>query len=834
MTFWAYTVREMKRRPARTALTFLGITLGLAVVVATRLAIHTAHRAYGEMATGLAARPALEVTSLAPGVLDAHLAPALRPVAGVAGVLPCLDGVVALTADGGNLSLRLLGVDLSSAEAAALWPLREGRPPEGADEAVVDADLAASLRVAPGRRLRLWAATGPAEIRLTGVLQPSAGGVSGVLVVPLASARRLLGIPRGVHRLHVLLAEGADADRVRAEVSARLPPGFTVHEPGGGGALARAALLSAEQALEALGVLALVAAGFVILNTFQLNLGQRRGQFATLRALGATPGQVTGLLLREAALLGVAGTLAGCAAGIGLAVGLLHLVGQYLGTGMPALSFPPGPFVLALVLGPATALGSALLPAWRAGRVRGLEGLAPRRDPPHGRLGRWPVCVGLLLVGAGTVLGVGLCRAWFPAPVADSLLSGTLALLLIGGVAALPGLAGPLLRLAEGLPLGAELAIASRQLRRHGTRTALTAGILFLALAVAVAFGNSLRGAVRDLRRWYGQTVVADYLVRGSMTDTTFALASALPEELGEELCGSSPAAVVDRLAFVPAQAGGRAALVLARTFAPECALPLDLREGEASAVRDGLARGEAVLGTGLAAGLGLHCGDTLTLATSGGPRAVRVAGVASEYAVGGQTLYLEWETARRLLGVPGVHAFLVRARPGGVAALGATLREFCGGRGLLLQSNAELAGLVDRLVGRVSGALWALMALAFVVASLGVVNTLALSVHEQAREFGVLRALGLGWRGVFRVVLGQGVLLWAIGAAPGALAGLGLAYLINRGASPAAVPPIPFRVDALVVAGACALALVTALVAALLPARRAAGLSVVRAVRQS
>jgi putative ABC transport system permease protein len=135
--------------------------------------------------------------------------------------------------------------------------------------------------------------------------------------------------------------------------------------------------------------------------------------------------------------------------------------------------------------------------------------------------------------------------------------------------------------------------------------------------------------------------------------------------------------------------------------------------------------------------------------------------------------------------------------------------------------------------VGRVSGVLWALMALAFVVASLGVVNTLTLNVHEQTREFGVLRAVGLERRGVCRVVLGQGVLLWAVGAAPGALAGLALAYLINRGASPAAVPPVPFRVDGLIVAGACALALAVALLAAFLPAWRAAAVPVVRAVRQ-
>jgi putative ABC transport system permease protein len=834
MTIWIYTLRELRRRPGRTVLTFLGIALGLAVIVATRLAIQTARAAYGDMADGLAGQPALEVVSTAQGVFDADWADTLRGVPGVAAILPCLDGVVALASNRGNLSVRLLGIDLADPEMATLWPLRAGQLLEGANEALADADLAQSLGVTPGCWLRLWAASGPAKVRIAGILQPRASALGGVLVVRLTTARRLLGVPRGTHRLHVLLSDRANADAVTAALVRRLPAGLTVQSPRERDALARAALLSAEQGLDALGIMALVAAAFVILNTFQLNLGQRSGQFATLRALGATPGQVARLLLREAALLGIVGTLAGCVAGAVLAVGLLHLVGQFLGVPLPALRLTAGPFLVALVLGPVTTLAAALLPAWRAGHVPVLQALARCHHPANRPLGGWSVRLGLVLLVLGAMLGTGLCRGWFSPAANERLLPATLAVLLMGGVTALPALSSPLLRLLEVLPLGVEPALAGRQLRRHCGRTARTAGVLFLALAIAVAFGNSLRGVVRDLRRWYGQTIVADFLVRGSMTDTAFTLAAALPQALGEEIGRLAPGATVDRLAFVPALAGGQPTLVLARTFTPGYPLALDLREGDETSVRHGLARGDAVLGTGLAARLSLHCGDTITLATGAEPRVVRVAGIANEYAVGGLTLYLEWGSARRFLRVPGVHAFLVRAGPGGSATLGQSLRGFCAARGLLLQSNAELGALVGGLVGRVTGVLWALMALAFIVASLGIVNTLTLNVHEQTQEFGMLRALGLGRRGVCRVVLWQGVLLWGVSALPGTLAGLALAYLINRGGCAAAVPPIPFRVDAVVVAGASMLALGTALVAALLPARRANGVSVVQAARQS
>ncbi len=197
----------------------------------------------------------------------------------------------------------------------------------------------------------------------------------------------------------------------------------------------------------------------------------------------------------------------------------------------------------------------------------------------------------------------------------------------------------------------------------------------------------------------------------------------------------------MDRIAFVPAEIEDRPVLVLARTFAADRSLPLDLQEGDEASVRRGLLAGEAVLGTGLAQRLGLHQGGVLKLTTVQGVREVRIAGTAVEYASGGLALYLEWETARRLLDVPGVHVFLVSGKTGGVPALAPALHGFCERHHLLLQSNADLRALIDAMLGRVTGVLWGLMALAFAVASLGIINTLTMNVHDQTRAFGVLRA---------------------------------------------------------------------------------------------
>src|SRR5207244_2149508 len=155
---------------------------------------------------------------------------------------------------------------------------------------------------------------------------------------------------------------------IAADIQARLPSGLTVQTPATRGDLAHDSLFATELSLSSLSVVSLVAGAFVILNSFLMNLGERRQQLAILRAIGATRAQVTRLLLREAALLGVTGTLLGIVLGIGLAMGLRQIMEQLLAVTLPPASWTAAPFVAALILGPGMALAATYLPARRAGR----------------------------------------------------------------------------------------------------------------------------------------------------------------------------------------------------------------------------------------------------------------------------------------------------------------------------------------------------------------------------------------------------------------------------------------------------------------------------------
>jgi putative ABC transport system permease protein len=208
---------------------------------------------------------------------------------------------------------------------------------------------------------------------------------------------------------------------------------------------------------------------------------------------------------------------------------------------------------------------------------------------------------------------------------------------------------------------------------------------------------------------------------------------------------------------------------------------------------------------------------------TRQGARRLTVAGTTSEYTVGGMMLYMDWDRAKELFDVRGVHAYPITAKPGMAARLEAQLQSFCKERGLQCQTNAEFRRHIERAVQGVEGFFWMLVVLTFVVASLGVVNTLTMNVLEQTRETGILRAVAMQRRQVRKLILCQAAALGLVAVLPGCGLGIGLAWLMNLSGREILGQPIPLRIEPGYVLGCLAAGLVTTLVAAWLPARRAA-----------
>jgi putative ABC transport system permease protein len=801
-----------------------------------RLASETALSAYRTMYRAVAGRADLEVTAEGLSGLDPTLAARVASVPGVAAAVPVVQGPLALRGRGGNVPVLLLGVDPARDGAVRDLTVVEGRGIEREGEVLLESAFARRNGWSVGDDVEVHAAGGGGPLRLVGLVRAAGAALfdqGAVAVVDLATAGRLTMLGDRAGSIQVVLEPRASVDDVRAAVAAALPPGAGVVEPGARAALSRDSLLSTELGLATVSVMSLVAGAFIILNTFLMNVAERRRQVGILRSLGATRGQVVRLFLREAALLGVAGTVLGAVAGWAIAGVLVGGVERLLGVAVPGLVVGPEPFVLALVLGPLLSVAAAWAPALAASRRPPLEGLRQDRGVTREDRPRRTVWIGvalLLLTAAGQV---GFLRGW----LSGAWVAPFMATALTGLVLSFPLVQPLLLRAAAPLSValfGAAGRLAARQVERRPQRTAVTVGVLFLSVAVGIGTGQTLLNNVEEVRSWYDRTLVEDWFVRATMPDTGLAAATSLPESLGAEIEALPGTLRVDRVRFAPGTANGQLAVVLAKTFSPrhEGGLPLDVVDGSREAAAAALARGEAVLATALARKLGVGPGDVVRIGTPSGAKDVRVAATATEFTVGGMAVYMDFEAARSLLGFRGVDAYPVTARPGQSEALGRALADLARERGLLLQSRADLWEAVDGMVKGVVNLLWMLLVLVFVVASLGVVNTLAMSVVEQTREIGLLRAAGAPRSFVARGVFAQAFVVAVLSLAPGAVGGLGLAWLQNQATFPLLGHHVAFAPVPWLVLGCVALALATAAVSAVLPARRAARLSPVRALQ--
>jgi putative ABC transport system permease protein len=248
--------------------------------------------------------------------------------------------------------------------------------------------------------------------------------------------------------------------------------------------------------------------------------------------------------------------------------------------------------------------------------------------------------------------------------------------------------------------------------------------------------------------------------------------------------------------------------------------------------VRRGLADGGVVLGTHLAQRAKLGVGDTIVIKAGDRAYSLRVVGTATEYHAAGLVVFMDRDRAQRFLGVEGVDAFLIKAKPQALPAVEAKLQTLCRQRGLLLQSFAEVSQLAHETLAGLVGGLWVLLALQFIVAGIGIANTLTMNVLEQTRELGLLRAVGMTQRQLQTTILVQAAIIGLVGVATGAVGGVGVAYLFNVCTMPLLGLSVELVLRWPLVLGCCAAALAIAMAAALLPALRAARLDIVEALQ--
>jgi putative ABC transport system permease protein len=787
-------VRALAREWGRTLLTLLAVALGVAVFLSIRLANRAAVASFEQFTRGVGQGSDLIMQAEA-GPLRESILSDLRPLAEWGWMRPVIEGSFART---GTLDgFQLMGLDLVGLGAAAgedpAVPPEEGPLPHATGdfyallqdpEVVLVPSALAAEGLGPGAFLEGFIQERPVRLRVVGLLPdpPNRPKLQrNLLVMDLPAAQRILNRAGELDRIEWGLRPGARLADLEDQARHLLPPGLLLEPPEQRAESGRTMTAAFRFNLTILSLIALAVGAYLLFQAFDASVNRRRETWATLRALGLPPASVTRLLLGEAALLGLLGSLLGVGLGWLLAQGTVQAVSRtvnalYGASSARSASLVGGEAGLALAVGALACLAAAWVPARRAALTPPVQLLAREGGPRPVRWG-WAGGTG----GVALLLGAGLAYGLHPSPgVAWHAYAGS-GLALLGGsllaVALLPllGLPGRDLR-------SWRFRLALRPLLRPTGRHGFAAAALAVAVGMAVGMGVMVQSFERTVLTWIGSSLRADLYASplgaaGAGSHHRMAPATA------DRLAADPAVAAADRFQMLPITFRGRPTFLGAGDMGVQASrgglilaaggpFPGPLR-----ALREGGTADPGVLASEtFARHFGVRVGEVLELPVPGGTRRATVRGILADYGnergslILDRPVFLAWFQDARVASVA------LYLRPGeSPEAVAARLRREH--PGLQVRSNGVLRAQVTTIFRQTFALTYALEAIGLLVAVLGLAQSLTGLALARRSEIWSLRALG-----ATRAELTGILVLEGLGVATaGLLAGLGLGLLLAR-----------------------------------------------------
>ena len=707
----------------------------------------------------------------------------------------------------------------------------EGTEPHGPDEIVLDSATADRADYQVGDTVQLATATSEASLRptLVGIAEFTEGGsLNGATLTIFDTARAqelFLGGKDAYTDVWVTAKDGVSQEELRDQAAAVLPDGVEAVTGD------HAADESATALLEALSFLttfllifagiSLVVGAFLIVNTFSILVAQRSRELALLRALGASKRQVTWSVQLEAFVLGVIGSTLGLGLGVLLAMAIRALFANFgLDLSGQSLVFTPRTVLAAYAVGVVVTMAAAFLPARRTTRIAPVQALRDDVAMPESSLHRRMV-VGVVLLAAGVVaLFAGLGdvvevphSGWFVG-------AGVLAILL-GVAATSPVTSRPFLAAAHAVYrglFGTVGNLAGENSLRNPRRTTATASALMIGLTLACTMAIVGDSAKASVDKSVEENFVGDFIISN-------VFGGRFSASIADQVAGVEGVRSVIRERYAAGERDGGREMFAATDPETIGGLELSMVDGEAGDLADGT----VLVNKSMADDEDLGIGDEVTLDVPAGRQSWTVAGVYEDNPVVFAPILTTVTTMERAGFPPADNALIVVGEPG-TTGLQDRLDDLIADQPIITVKNQdefaqEQREPIDQLVLMI----FALLGLALVIAVLGIVNTLALSIIERTREVGLLRAIGLSRSQLRWMITLESVVISLLGAVLGVLLGIGFGVALMYAVRDEGLEVISVPAGQLAVF--LALSMVVGVLAAVLPAHRAARLDVLRAI---
>lgn len=849
-------LRNVFAHKVRLLMTVLAVMLGVAFVAGTLVFTSTISQAYQKSSeksidgVDLTVHPGGGSTSGSPAggpqgpgtgrahALDQHTLDRLGAQPGVASATGDVSGFSALADKHGKLvgdgwtskgANYYAGKDGSGNDSR--YPMAKGRAPRGPGEIALDATTAKRTGYTVGDTARL-SVDGPVRHeRIVGVFTTHEGSVTagGTLALyDTHTAQRLFGHPGHFDKINLKAEHGTSQAQLKSRAEKVLPAGAKAETRD---KLAEENRKAVADQMSGMRTGLLVFAGislfvgiFIIANTFTMLVAQRTKELALLRAVGASRRQVTRSVRIEAVLVGLVAAVVGLGAGIGIGAALRSLLGGF------GAQLPKGPLVVSggtvatsLVTGVLVTVLAAWLPARKAAKVPPVAAMNSVHATATTRSLVLRNTVGALLAGGGAALVLyastlnGAAQGKIPMGLGG-------ALLLLGVFVLTPLLSRPLI--AASAPLlrlfGVSGKLARQNAVRNPRRTAATASALMIGLTLITGM-TVIAGSV--------QQAIGNMASSALKADYTVSMANQMPlaPSVERKLAHDGNVAAYSPLHNSTAQVGRQAeSLTGVHGSSMDRLTGLDFRSGGWG----GLAQNKTVVDKTLAKQHHWKVGSTVPVRYEDGKRGrLTVSGVYK----GNQMIHgmmVDTSVLDPHMRQPGAMQLLVKTDHGASSAAKSSLQKTLGNNpAIQVQDKKDVSDSVAKVFTLMLNMLYGLLAMAVVVAVLGVVNTLAMSVFERSQEIGMLRAIGLDRSGVKRMVRLESLVISVFGG----VMGIGLGVFFGWAAGRLIGPSFPEYELVLPWArmGIClGLAALVGVLAALWPARRAARLNMLAAIK--
>jgi putative ABC transport system permease protein len=845
--------RYLRGRKLRTFLTTLAIVIGVMVIFGMGILLPTMTEAFNQSLLAASGQTDVMITHKTGESFAASTLNKIKSLDGIAAISGSLERTLNLPPhfygkDSTVSALSLIGIDPRAAPNLHDYRITQGRflQPGDGRVAVISERLADSIGLKLNDTLKLPTTEGVVKLTIVGLVPGRALAGNEQVLMTLTQAQKLLDMSRRINVIEANLTtkDEAASDVIVNTIQAQLGNTFTL---GGltSGSEFSAAMQSAGAVFNMLGILALAMGGFIIFNTFRTIVAERRHDIGMLRAIGANRTTIVSLVLTEGLVQGVIGTAIGIALGYLLGVAITTGMNPYIKSFMNIELTPvvaPSLFVVAIGLGLGVTILSGLLPAVSASRVTPMEALRPSLSEVMHRVSR-----------TGTIAGAVMLVI-----ALAGLFSGNFALIALGGLLVLVGLVlvAPALVKPIARVFGALLAlifarqgtgeIAQGNLTRQPTRAAITASATMIGLAIVVGAGGMMFSVVGLAQSMFSRSLGSDYLLLPPSVAIWKGDVGA-SETLKGKLKAISGVSGVNTLRYAQSSVesvtlktgmGETAISVLGIDPVDYAAMSgMDFVSGNGQDAFNALAAGDrSVIVNGiLATPLGLKVGDVIPLATPTGQHDYRIVAIGSDVlSLKINTAYISQLAMKKDFNKSEDILYQVNLEPGADAAaveqrLNQIVDDYPQFR--LVSGRDYVAEFMVQYDAIISGFYVLLAVLAF-PSLIAILNTLAIGVIERTREIGMLRAIGATRSQVSKTIVAEALLLAAMGTAFGILAGLYLSYVFVAGLNAAGFMRMAYTFPLAGVLSAIAAGLLFGVLAALLPARQASRMEIIKALR--